>query len=73
MSKENLAIIVTAYNRPEALANLLTSLNNIRSDRNITLEISIDNNGTEKVNQIAFDYKWKFGEKIVTVHKEKKD
>lgn len=72
MSKENLAIIVTAYNRPEALANLLTSLNNIRSDRNITLEISIDNNGTEKVNQIAFDYKWKFGEKIVTVHKEKK-
>lgn len=72
MKIDNLAIVITAYNRPEALSNLLKSLSNIRCDREVTLEISIDNNGTKEVNKVALDFEWKFGEKIVTIHKEKK-
>lgn len=69
-------IVITAYNRPKSLFNLLNSLNNIRIPANfeeeIPLLISIDNCGTEEVNHIANSYDWKYGKKEVVIHNHKK-
>jgi hypothetical protein len=70
--EEKIAIIITAYNRPHSLINLLTSLEKIRCERNVLLVISIDNGGTEEVNKIANEFLWNFGEKIVKIHNHKK-
>ncbi len=68
-----LAIVITAYNRAESLKNLLQSLSRLRTDqRDITLVISIDNKGTDEVNGIANEYTWNFGDKKVFIHEEKK-
>lgn len=68
----NAAIIITAYNRPTALRLLLGSLDDLKINCQIPLIISIDNNGTEEVNQIAKEFVWKFGKKEVIIHKQKK-
>ena len=65
------AIIVTAYNRADALRKLLLSLDEVRSDLNISLIISIDNNGDFEVNKIANDFNWRLGEKKVIIHTQK--
>ncbi|KDR94652.1 Glycosyltransferase involved in cell wall bisynthesis [Peptoclostridium litorale DSM 5388] len=65
------AIIITAYNRPRALKNLLDSLVNIRYDKQIKIVISIDNNGTEEVNRIANEFVWTYGDKEVIIHNHK--
>ncbi len=67
-----LAIVVTAYNRPAALSNLLKSLSNIDVTDAVDLVISIDNNGTAEVNKIATQYLWPHGFKKVLIHSEKK-
>ncbi len=69
--ENDLAIIITAYNRPQAFKNLMGSLARIHCDQNVSLVISIDNNGTDEVNKIAKDFVWKFGEKKVIIHTEK--
>lgn len=68
-----LGIVITAYNRATPLADLLTSLNNVLVDdgRQIPLVISIDNQGTKDVNQVANDFKWKYGPKEVVIHEKK--
>lgn len=68
----DLAIIVTAYNRPDALKILLSSLSNLRNCENVPLIISIDNHGTDEVNRIANEFVWPFGEKEIIIHQEKK-
>lgn len=68
----NAAIVITAYNRPIALKLLLDSLNRLKTDAPLPLIISIDNNGTEEVNRIANAFEWKFGNKEVIIHKQKK-
>lgn len=69
----NICLIITAYNRPEALERLLKSLLKIRlsDDEEIPLLISIDNGGTEEVNKVANSFEWPYGKKIVNIHKEK--
>ena len=68
----DLAIVVTAYNRDISLKTLLTSLNKVVYDKtDIHLIISIDNFGTPEVVFVANDFKWKYGDKEVIVHKEK--
>lgn len=68
-----IAIVITAYNRAEPLAALLKNLLTIRTDGDtIPLVISIDNNGTTEVNDIAKEFEWPFGPKEVIIHKEKK-
>lgn len=69
----NIAIVITAYNRPEALKNLLSKLLGVRfGGDNVPLIISIDNKGTEEVNEIANSFVWPFGEKKVFIHQQKK-
>lgn len=68
----NYTIIISAYNRPKSLKNLLDSLNKIIVKKNIKLIISIDNNGTDAVNSIAHNFVWKYGSKEVIIHKSKK-
>ncbi len=72
MYKTPLAIVITAYNRAGALARLLQNLSQlIYEGDDITLIISIDNQGIDEVNRIANEYKWNFGEKIVLIHDKK--
>ena len=67
-----IAIVITAYNRSESLLNILTSLSEIIVNQEVDLIIGIDNKGTDKVNKIAEQYQWSFGLKKVIVHEEKK-
>jgi hypothetical protein len=66
-------IVVVAYNRPDSLKRILTSLTNAKNIYNVKLIISIDNSEPENddVRQIALDYSWPFGEKQV-IYQEKK-
>ena len=67
-----LAIVLVAYNRSESLKLLMDSLLNVKINQEIPLIISIDNNGTNEVNQIANEYNWPYGEKTVVIHNHKK-
>lgn len=64
----NIAIVVIAYNRPTSLIRILESLNNAKYDKSVDLIISIDKSNTNKVNEIANNYNWKFGNKTVISH-----
>lgn len=66
-----IAIVITAYNRPKSLDNLLKNLLSIRTTIDLPLVISIDNGGTPEVNKIAYDFKWIYGEKRVVIHPNK--
>lgn len=65
------AIVVIAYNRPKSLERLLLSISNARyPTENITLIISIDKSDSNKVENVAKEFKWKYGEKrIITLNK----
>jgi len=66
--REDLAIIIVAYNRPESLSRLLSSLDQLDYKyEDLTLIISVDNSGDNEVEQIAADYEWRFGSKRVVV------
>lgn len=67
-----IAIVIVGYNRPQALKDLLASLEHIITNRAVPMIISIDNKGTEEVNQIAESFEWKFGPKEVIIHQQKK-
>ena len=66
-----LGIVITGYNRADSMNNLLSNLLKIRTEIEIPLVISIDNGGTEELNQIVNEFEWPFGEKIVTIHQER--
>lgn len=61
-----LAIVVIAYNREKSLQRLLKSiaLGHFPSE-DITLHISIDASENKSVYQVATDFEWKFGRKII--------
>lgn len=71
MNISKFAIVITAYNRADALKNLLSSLNNIITNMCIPLIISIDNKGTPEVVKISQEFNWKYGDKKVIVHENK--
>ncbi|PBQ30976.1 hypothetical protein CNR22_04055 [Sphingobacteriaceae bacterium] len=63
------AILVCAYNRPHALARLLTSLSNaVYNTNTISLIISIDKSDSDDVYEIAEQFNWKQGTKKVIHH-----
>lgn len=69
-----LAIVITAYNRAGALSDLLSSLKGVKATdclAEVPLIISVDNNGTPEVNQVARDFEWHLGQKKVIIHPEK--
>ncbi len=64
MSKPTIVII--AYNREKSLQRLLNSLARASyPSEQITLHISIDSSNNAKVKELADNFDWKFGEKIV--------
>jgi glycosyltransferase involved in cell wall biosynthesis len=63
----NPAIVVVAYNRPQALKGLLDSL--IKADYQgleVQLVISIDGGGDKQVIALAESFNWPFGNKLVS-------
>lgn len=72
----NIAIVVVAFNRPDSLKRLLESLNKIIIDKNenLTLHISIDYQKDNRANldtiDVANNFTWKFGKKIVDTKNE---
>ena len=75
MQSENLihpTIVVIAYNRPFALKRVLQSLANANYHwySDINLIISIDGGGDKnlEVKQVANDFLWNFGRKIIITH-----
>ena len=60
------AIVIVAYNRPNSLRVLLNSLaRSYFNSRNINLVISIDGGGPNSVKEVAENFVWEFGEKII--------
>lgn len=67
------AIVVSAYNRPEALTRLLASLAraNYNQEKSIPLVISIDRAGSSPgVIEVARQFPWQYGPKEVILHPE---
>lgn len=66
---KNPAIVIIAYNRPDALARLLHSLNGASyQDADIPLIISMDGGAVPEVVSIASDFAWIYGEKRIVQH-----
>ena len=60
------AIVIAAYNRPDSLLRLLRSVKNARYAINeIPLIISIDKSDNEQVKELAQNFDWQYGKKIV--------
>ena len=70
MSK--IAIILIGYNRSEAMRSVLTSLDKLETDRtDIHLVLSIEGEATPDVVEVAEDYKWNFGKKVIVKHEHR--
>lgn len=67
------AIVVIAYDRPDSLSRLLGSLARASYPENadVTLIISIDNSGKDATVNVAKDFAWEHGEKIVNARPER--
>lgn len=62
-------IVISAFNRPDALSRILGSLRRAQYDRHdITLYISIDGGGDPACSAIAEEFDWKHGPKIIIIH-----
>ena len=66
----NIAICVVAYDRLEAIACLLQSLQVAHYSEKVDLIISVDKSYTSAVEDYADNYQWEYGEKYVVKHKE---
>ena len=70
-NQKNIAIVVVAYNRPDALLQLLNSLNKVDYEGySVPLIISIDYSGKEDTYRAAEAFEWSFGEKKIIRHPE---
>lgn len=67
----NPVIVVSAYNRPNSLKRLLSSLDQANyesKDGKVKLIISIDFSGSDEVKNIANEFKWEHGQKELIIH-----
>lgn len=65
----NLAIVIVAYNRPDALSRLLNDLKNVDYEGfTVPLIISIDYSGSNGAFEVADAFEWEFGEKKIIRH-----
>ena len=62
------AIIVSAFNRTEALSRLLGNINRAEYPGNVKLLISIDRSDNSSVHELANKFSWDHGEKEVILH-----
>lgn len=67
------AIVVICYNRDESLRRLLGSIAVARypKEGDVTLVISIDNSGEQAVANVAREFEWAYGEKVIIERKER--
>ena len=67
---DRIALVVIAYNRPQALLRLLDSLTNAYypDGLDVPLIISVDKSDSQDVENVANDYVWEHGEKSVRLH-----
>lgn len=66
------AIVVVAYNRPDCLSRLLTSLSKAKyPSGEIPLVISIDYSGTDSTTMVAEAFEWTYGPKVLIKQKER--
>lgn len=63
----NPAIVLIAYNRPDSLKRLLESVSKAHypEDEKVTLIISIDKSDVVEVVNVANEFVWEYGEKVV--------
>jgi hypothetical protein len=66
------AVVVAAYNRPDALKRLLASIDQAHYPTDVPLIISIDPGGSKEheVYDVAQTYAWSHGEKRVILHEQ---
>jgi glycosyltransferase involved in cell wall biosynthesis len=69
MNDPNIPIVVAAYNRPESLTRLLSSLQKAAYPAPVKLILSIDGNGPKEVVKAAETFHWPHGEKQIIRHK----
>lgn len=64
------AIVIATYNRPHALSRLLNSISVANYDgyNDIPLVISIDGGDNPKCEEIANNFTWTYGKKIIISH-----
>ena len=63
------AIVVAAYNRAASLSRLLTAISKgVFRVEPVTLHISIDKGPSADVAQVAEEFEWSHGEKVVEAH-----
>jgi len=69
MNKTEPAIVVVTYNRPKSLTRLLNSIANANYDtfEDIVLVISIDGGSPTEMQEIADNFDWYYGKKVVIV------
>lgn len=69
----NPAVVITAFNRPDALARLLGSVSRAcyPEEGGVTLHISIDAGGDPRVLDVARDFGWPHGEKRIVEQPER--
>ena len=65
-----IAICIIAFNRIDSLKRLLNSLEKAHYDNPVDLIISIDKSDTNIVEEFAFKYQWRNGEKKVITYQE---
>ncbi len=70
---DKIAIVIVAYNRPESLRRILSSLKdaNYEGYSDIPLVISIDKSNSNEVALIAEAFEWIYGSKTVIAHTER--
>lgn len=71
--KKSFAIVIVCYNRIDGIKRLTQSLEKVDFDgrNDIDLIFSIDNSGSNIVEEFASTYNWKYGEKIVRTFKQR--
>lgn len=66
----NPVIVVVAYNREKSVSRLLSTLEKAKYDSTVTLIISIDYGDNQNVVDIANDFVWSHGKKIIRTFSE---
>lgn len=64
------AVVVAAYNRTHSLQRLLSSLATAVYEAEVTLVISIDKSDSEDVFEVANNFEWNNGKKVIITHNE---
>ncbi|MFZ5570354.1 MAG: glycosyltransferase family 2 protein [Thermodesulfobacteriota bacterium] len=68
----SIAVVAVGYNRDKSLLRLLKSLSTADYDNEkVPLIISLDKSDNQRVVDIANDYHWPFGEKIIKIQAER--